>query len=73
MVTFYACVCVALNYQIIGVFPIVCGDFVGEEYSFDYCFSLTHDYAGMNSVPVETNKIFTFNAKEGKFSFSFTV
>lgn len=48
-------VCVALDYQIISIFPIVYGDFVGEDYSLVYNFSLTYDYVGINSVPVGTN------------------
>lgn len=51
--------CVALYYQIISIFPIVYGDFVGEDYSLVYDFSLMHDYVGMNSVPVVTNQMFT--------------
>ena len=38
-----------------------------------YSCSLTRGYVGMNSVPVETNGIFTFKAKECKFPFSFTM
>lgn len=34
------CVCVALNYQTVSIFPIVYGDFVGEEYSLVHNCSL---------------------------------
>lgn len=61
--------CVALDYQFINIFPIVYGDFVGEDYSLVYNFSLMYDYVGMSSVPVGTNQTFTLKPKSATFYF----
>lgn len=61
--------CVALDYQIISIFPIVYGDFVGEDYSLVYNFSFTYDYVGMNSFPVGTNQMFTLMRNSVVFYF----
>lgn len=62
-------VCVALDYQIISIFPIVYGDFVGEDYSLIYNFSLTYDYVGINSVPVGTTQMSTLMPNSATFYF----
>lgn len=61
--------CVALDYQIINIFPILYEDFVGQDYSWVYNSSLTYDCAGMNSVPVGTNQMFTSMPNSATFYF----
>lgn len=63
------CVCVALNYGIISTFLFVSGDDIGEAYSLVSNCSLTCDYVGVDFVPIESNRSFTFNAKGWEFLF----